>query len=241
MTPLSGNSNASSPPEPSPANERDDSLADEGKAARQESAPSRTRSVLNLTSSTLFGIYAPSEDATPEGSGARTPLWRSNTDDKRPPVIGAYTRPTLPRRRSQHHSTFRDTFPALAIRTLLLFALGVGYGAIIVHLHDDQQLAPVKVEGIERYSKGYLITWGMAGVLLGTLLPWVDTFWDETAEDQEFDMPAEPKRDRARSVSAGGNDEERPSSSSGKGSSTDWTPVIRSIGAFVGIAFAIVS
>ena len=236
LTPVSGNTSA--PPTPSPTNEGDDSMAGEAKAASGESIPSRTRSILNLTSSTLFGIYAPSEESF---TGAQTPLRGPSLDDKRPPVIGAYTRPVLQKPHLHQHSTFRDKFPSLVLRAILLFVLGVAYGVIVIHLHDDQGLAPVKIEGIERYSRWYLTTWGVAGVLLGTLLPWVDTFWEGTLGEHEFDLPAEGEKDRPRSVSMSTNEDERPSSRSGSDSDADWTPVIRSIGAFIGIAFAIVS
>jgi hypothetical protein len=239
MTPVSGNS--TNPPTPSP-NESDDPVAGESKTASKESLSSRTRSVLNLTSSTLFGIYAPSEEpSTPWGNGAQTPSWRPSVDDKVPPLLGAYTQSALSKPHPQHRFTIWGTFPSLARRTTLLFVLGVAYGVIIIHLHDNQQLAPVKIEGIERYSKWYLITWGIAGVLLGTLLPWVDTYWEEGMGDYEFDLPAEAEKDRPRSLSTSTIRDDTSSSPSWNDSRTDWTPVIRSIGAFIGIAFAIVS
>jgi len=238
MAPVSGNS--TNPPTPSP-NESDDPVAGESKTASKESLSSRTRSVLNLTSSTLFGIYAPSEESsTPWGNGAQTPSWRPSLDEK-VPVLGAYTQPALSKPQPQHHFAVWESFPSLARRTILLFVLGVAYGVIIIHLHDNRQLAPVKVEGIERYSKWYLITWGVAGVLLGTLLPWVDTLWEEGRGDYEFDLPAEADQDRPRSLSTSTNGDDPSSSPSWNDSRADWTPVIRSIGAFIGIAFAIVS
>lgn len=43
------------------------------------------------------------------------------------------------------------------------------------------------------------------------------------------------------SSGADGDDDDQPASRSGSGLAADWNPVVRSIGAFVGIAFAIVS
>lgn len=70
-------------------------------------------------------------------------------------------------------------------------------------------MSPVTIE-IDRYSLRYYVQWGLAGVALGSLLPWLD---GETEGD---------------------------GSGSGKGK-IEWDPAVRSIGAFVGIAYAIVS
>ena len=121
---------------------------------------------------------------------------------------------------------------------VLLFAFGVAYGIIISQLHDSQQLAPVQVQGIERWSWGYLLGWGGVSVVLGGLLPWVDVFWEEVLG---IDKDVFPTRDlEAEDANNGTEDEierQRPSSRSGLGA--DWNPVVRSIGAFIGIAFAI--
>ncbi|KAL9606718.1 MAG: hypothetical protein Q9179_000158 [Wetmoreana sp. 5 TL-2023] len=150
----------------------------------------RTRSILNLTSSTLFGIYAPSDSprdgsSTPWGTGIETPGLRPIGDDNKPPVIGAYDKPQLHRRPSQPHITVRNYYLPLTLRTILLFLFGVAYGSIVTHLHDNQQIAPVKVEAIDRNTWRYLAFWGVAGVLLGRLLPWIDIFWERTLGDEE--------------------------------------------------------
>lgn len=69
-------------------------------------------------------------------------------------------------------------------------------------------MSPVTIE-IDRYSMRYYVQWGLAGVALGSLLPWLD---GETLAVEE----------------------------KGNGK-IDWDPAVRSIGAFVGIAYAIVS
>lgn len=88
---------------------------------------------------------------------------------------------------------------------------GVAYGVIVTHLHNSKSftVSPVTIE-IDRYSLRYYVQWGLAGVALGSLLPWLD---GETEGD---------------------------GSGSGKGK-IEWDPAVRSIGAFVGIAYAIVS
>lgn len=99
----------------------------------------------------------------------------------------------------------------------------------------------MKVTGIKRDSWAYLIYWGIAGVGLGSLLPWVDVLWEETLGTAAGVGMTKPMN--GSPVSSGSNSEkdERLSSRTGSGMGADWNPVVRSIGAFVGIAFAIVS
>ncbi|KAL9129923.1 MAG: hypothetical protein Q9217_001771 [Psora testacea] len=224
---------------------------DTSDASTPDTFVNRTRSVLNLTSSTLFGIYAPSdydsnrvEPSTPLGNGSQTSLPRASVeDDKRPPVIGAYERPGLRRTLSMQHPHYkqRSYLSLLVSRIVLLFCFGVAYGVIISHLHDTQRVAPVQVQGIESWSWRYLMGWGGVGVILGGLLPWVDVFWEEVLE---IDKDVFPSHNLEAEDSKTNSDEEvvdRPgsSSSSEPGLGADWNPVVRSIGAFVGIAFAI--
>lgn len=132
---------------------------------------------------------------------------------------------------------------------MLLFIFGVAYGVIISHLHDSQQVAPVQVDlrGVEHNSWGYLIGWGGVGVLIGGLLPWVDILWEEVLGNNKdvFAVKTLPERPVSRGRAPGDGREcddgdERPLSRSGSGLGADWNPVVRGIGAFVGIAFAIV-
>ncbi|KAL9117516.1 MAG: hypothetical protein Q9187_005947 [Circinaria calcarea] len=215
--------------------------------------PNRTRSILNLTSSTLFGIYSPTENDgsredinTPWGTGTVTPqspptpsCLRASVDDQRPLVTGIQKQQWPQKTQSRGHIKITETIATAASRTALLFIFGVAYGVIVTHLHDDQRLAPVKVEGIDRFSWRYLIFWGIAGVGLGTLLPWVDVRWEKALGDDDFDGLEElPTEDLGPSESKD-EDEVTPSSRAESGLGADWNPVVRSVGAFVGIAFAI--
>lgn len=221
----------------------------------------KTRSIVNLTSSTLFGIYSPSgydtnrdEPSTPLSSGAQTPH-KNDTVDFRSGRIPAPE--TLERARQQrfnqqdqirkvrsisesHHvrpiSRARRT-SGLLWRAAVLFCMGLGYGEFVTQLHDTQEIAPVQIEGINRRTWSYLIGWGIAAVVIGGLLPWMDQYWgseglDESAvntivttDKKSFDME--------RSESEPGVDD--------SDLGADWNPIVRTIGAFVGIAFAIVS
>ncbi|KAG4435425.1 hypothetical protein IFR05_009099 [Cadophora sp. M221] len=188
--------------------------------------PSRTHSFLNLTSSTLLGIYSPTGyqaddvSSTPWGTGALTPRTPSISDPASP----------RPRTKSQAHlsppQSATSSIFALALRSILLFGMGMGYGVLVRHLHDDRQLAPFQVEGIikPRNDWRYLVFWGVAGVLLGSLMPWVDTLFLDSREE-------------ATPVSGEGEGREESGESGIFGA--DWTPVVRSVGAFVGISYAI--
>lgn len=213
----------------------------------ESKATNRTRSVLNLTASTLFGIYSPSgnesirEGASPPwGTGASTPSRPSTVDEGRPlglSVPPTFSCPHFSSLRPRARFDVRNDLLPLTLRTGLLFGFGIAYGLLIAHLHDHQRLAPVKVENIDRSSWGYLISWGFAGVFLGSLLPWVDILWEEalgTAETvpAKEDTPISPHTRSSRDAS--------PVDDAEIWVGADWNPVVRSIGAFIGIAFAIV-
>jgi hypothetical protein len=216
----------------------------------ESKAAHSTGSVLNLTASTLFGIYSPSgyesvrEGAsTPWGTGASTPSRQPTVDEGRP--LGPFVPPTFSRRplsslRPRTRFDVRNNLLPLTLRAGLLFGFGIAYGLIIAHLHDNQQLAPVKVENIDRSSWGYLISWGVAGVLLGGLLPWVDIFWEEALGTAEMVPASTPTEDTRISPHPGGSRDASPADDAETWLGADWNPVVRSIGAFIGIAFAIV-
>jgi hypothetical protein len=200
-----------------------------------DETPSRTHSILNLTSSTLGGIYSPAgfqaddQPSTPWGPGTQTPQTESFPPEQ-------YTRPPLRRQSSmppQSPRTAPATVFALALRSMLLFGMGMGYGLLVRHLHDDRQLAPFQVEGLIKPGNDwrYLLFWGISGVAIGSLMPWVDTLF----EAAESDVPV-GTRDEAKT---GAGETEAMQRSEGI-LGADWTPVVRSVGAFVGIAYAIV-
>ena len=245
LTPTSTNSTPSSPTTPSR-----DLPQQSGESSRMDGdfmSASTSRSILNLTSSTLFGIYTPSsssidtnrdQPSTPWGISSPTP--RHSIDELKPPVLGPFLHPRQQTPHShQPHQTFVEYILPLGFRTILLFSFGVAYGAIISHLHDHQQMAPVQLEGVEQSSWVYLMAWGCVGVLLGGLLPWIDVLWEEVSGRDKEVVASKSPDPRATDVSE--DHVPRSAMRSGSGLGTEWNPVVRSVGAFIGIAFAIVS
>lgn len=235
-------------------------------SANTKAEVSRTRSILNLTSSTLFGIYGPtagtssqmdaSQPPTPWGTGAETPSRdRNGSVDEyssgRPSLDLSRVRTnneaeierrlleqdqqrTRRKNRSPitpvtpHHAPqpLSHTLLQAIVRITVLFTFGVAYGALVAHLHDNRHIAPVEVQGINRAGWEYLIFWGVAGVGIGNLLPWVDSAWDglNNSPSEPFTETEDDRGPRKRGLAG-----------------VEWSDVVRGVGAFVGVAFAIVS
>ncbi|KAF1355483.1 insulin-induced protein-domain-containing protein [Delphinella strobiligena] len=242
--PLSSTTTSSQPsPEPLPTSPADETSA----------PPSRSRSILNLTSSTLAGVFGygnGDEAATPWGTGAETPidglrqelgslLDGKSVDDalmmrsreRRGSMLNQSTRRSRSVKKPTRRKGIKNYWLPVLAKTLALGVVGASYGAIISHLHNRQKLAPVAVDGIKHESPYYLAFWAVVGVTLGWMMPYVDGIWND--EDEEEDAVKAEYRTSQTVKSAQGGD-------SGRGG---WAPVwydlVRTIGAFCGIAFAI--
>ncbi|KAF4552390.1 Hypothetical protein D9617_10g073710 [Elsinoe fawcettii] len=219
------------------------------------SPPSRTRSILNLTSSTLFGIYShtgyPDKDDPLTPFGSQTPIegrsrapsqpdgaglgldaaaWDERNRRRRSSVLDTSARRTRQREQLRRQSSYAKKkggryWAGIAGRSAALAVMGVAYGVLIGHLHDRRGIAPVKVEGIRRHTWGYLVFWATVAVALGWLLPLLDGLWEGEGEESKEDE-VEGKVERKEKQRRGGW-------------APEWNDVVRSIGAFVGIAFAI--
>jgi len=191
-----------------------------------------------MTSSTLFGIY---DDAvgdrsaaeTPWGAGAETPPHLATGESGlRSPNAGLNTR-SRPSELAVRKSALRKSHPASHVRQgawkyavisgklTALYLFGAVYGLIVSQLHETRPLAAVHVQGVDRGSRFFLASWGLFGLVLGSLLPYVDLVWDAQTSHGTRHRGRAEKHDAPLSEQI--ND------------------VVRSVCAFVGIAFAIVS
>ncbi|KAF3912157.1 hypothetical protein ABW21_db0206319 [Orbilia brochopaga] len=221
----------------------------------------RSQSVKNLTASALFGIYGPSAyDSVPGTPGATRQgstvnLINGSPNGSIPSPISPISPlnndfsgsdgSSLPSRRSRPLSSVtkrrrRDgaLLPQIG-RGTLLFISGASYGLIIAHLHDRSRIAPVKVP-VERDTPGYLAFWGVAAVVLGSLLPWVDRMWEEYVWESGSDADGSAAvTDRHPSVVSVVEGVDAAVVVGERDITPVWNPAVRSIGAFVGIAYAI--
>ncbi|KAM5345357.1 hypothetical protein ACJ41O_011219 [Fusarium nematophilum] len=234
----------SSPPTPAPAPASDWNNPRFLQPTPEPVSLSRPQSFLNLTSSTLFGIYSPTasnardrifadrdELDTPWGTGAQTPIRRPSIDEATYELLR--DRSHTFRRRSSFRPveapapfTPGPSLFSLALRGLLLFSLGVGYGVLVTtRFHGGPDRLTSLTGNIIRpaYNWAHLAFWGFAGVALGALLPWFDRVWEESFGKGDDEVAVENDSAQAKD----------------DGPSTDWALVIRAIGAFVGIVFAI--
>ena len=209
---------------------------------------SRSASSANLTSSTLYGIYSPTtnrgvlgEPDTPWGTGAQTPIRRPSIDDATYQLMRE--RSHMHRRRSSHRiidTTIHHSNPsevaitamALVIRGGILFALGAGYGVLLGRFQGRSEWLSKSsfAEGVIELERDWmrLAFWGCAGLVWGGSMPWIDQLWEnDQDEEQEEEMAATVDVDL--------------SSQDGHSPTTDWALVMRGIGAFAGIVFAMVS
>lgn len=209
---------------------------------------SRAQSIMNLTSSTLSGIYENQEPETPWGTGAQTPLTRLNEERQyggeghRHLGLSPKEHSTILRRRMSTLTPPREIplstsakAMSLILRASLLFGLGMGYGILVTHIRDGHSTAPLpsyfKADDFTRpgYDWRYLVAWGAIGVVLGGLLPWLDGVWEDMFGTEEVMVVEKPKPGPGSVAQVGS--QENPG--------TDWALVVRGVGAFVGIAFAI--
>ncbi|KAF2863537.1 hypothetical protein K470DRAFT_226062 [Piedraia hortae CBS 480.64] len=112
--------------------------------------PYKTQSFLNLTGSTLSGIYQPTEDNTPFGTGAQTP-----------------TTVRKPDRRYTRKRTRGYLLLSLVARVAVLVAVGLLYGFLIGQLHPSGTGGPPTV------------LWAGCAVLMGLALPRLDAETEE--------------------------------------------------------------
>lgn len=210
--------------------------------------PSRTRSILNLTSSTLLGIYSGATDGaqqelhTPWGTGAQTPALHSQRASL---DIGKLQLPSFPFPQDSlkrpivqraPKKTIKNYYLPLFFQTVMLFGFGMGFGSLVTHLHVTQQITPMPIP-TNTNSKYYQIAWGLMGVIIGNALPQLDVFFEDDEAIAEG-YEAKPKQQQHIRTGSSSSRGEKELVDSGLG--PIWHSAVRSIGAFVGIAFALV-
>lgn len=236
---------------------------DPDRASEGRQTPHTSRSFVNLTGSTLFGIYSPTgyepnrdEPSTPFGTGALTPARNLGAESRRgAPVFTAEAfkeRAAIgkerqkERKKSMHQqrqywrrASTASHVAAAVLRAVLLFAFGIAYGEIITQLHNSGRVAPVQVNQLDQSSWSYLAFWGLTGILLGATMPYLDRAWEKSVNSvsEEEDDSFGNKRESTTAVE---EEEDEGYDDRQNSLGTDWGDVVRSVGAFVGIAFAIV-
>ena len=232
------------PPSPSTPSEES---AEQDKLSAPLSA-ANSRSILNLTSSTLFGIYSPqdadgvreaySQGHTPWGTGTMTPsspFSPTFIDDRKPPVIEAFEQPETRQRPSHRRPLVSGFLLPLTIRTIVLFISGLAYAVVITHLHDNRHLTPVKMEGLDGHSWKYFVSWGALSAVVGNIFPWLDFMFEGNEHLEAINQ------EKANGITSGAGKSGDVSDDSNDGVlRADWNPAVRGIGMFIGIAFAIV-
>lgn len=192
---------------------------------------------MNLTSSTLMGIYEPSnydndkytpgtELNSPWETGAQTPGRVLGMDESVYSTQRDHTYPA--RRRSSVHIAPLSTTASLfysSLRALLLLGLGVLYGIGVATVRGSRSPAAFGMEHTSgsNYGWGYMAFWGASGLVLGCLLPYVDGIWEDY-----FGIGSSG---HAMGTEGGVIKNVRPK--------TDWALAVRGIGIFIGIAYAI--
>ncbi|KAF2749367.1 hypothetical protein M011DRAFT_456850 [Sporormia fimetaria CBS 119925] len=153
------------------------------------------------------------------GGGGRT---TSQHDIRRPLLQTRGSSQIWPRRRQKKYGV--RSYALVVLKATALFAFGTVYGVIVSHLHDgSKQLSAVHVGGVDRKSWGYQAGWGLAGLCLGVLLPYVDLATDTAARSGGVEKIRGGDKKEEAEVSVGERLNE----------------MLRSVVAFLGIAFAI--
>ncbi|KAJ5232361.1 hypothetical protein N7468_005317 [Penicillium chermesinum] len=229
---LAASTESSGPNTPTESAQADLLSAQDAGSTTTSANVSRTGSILNLTSSTLYGIYQPTafdgsrDESSPWGTEVNTPAAEFPPEFSQAAALNSAIHPrplAVQRTRSRlSHGLVRGVILPQLLSSALLFGFGIVYGVITVHLHDNHWITPVKLENVHYYdSWQYLGFWGISGITLGHILPWLDS-WRERESVREEQVK------HARSEDEHENEDRTPA----------WVAVARSVGAFVGIAFA---
>ncbi|KAI1085846.1 insulin-induced protein [Whalleya microplaca] len=205
-------------------------------APSESAAISRADSEMNLTGSTLMGIYKPvygkdrmflndDKSNTPLSAGLETPIKTPDVDDPFYKIQKERAHQT--RRRSSLHPAPRPQPLSktafafyLSVRVLLLSGLGILYGILVAQFQNGHK----DIFTTTGYDAWYMTFWALAGNMLGSLLPSFDGIWERVFGQDDVAVESAAELTTGESTIS-----KRPA----------LAPAIRIIGCFVGIAFAI--
>ncbi|KAK4167681.1 insulin-induced protein-domain-containing protein, partial [Cladorrhinum sp. PSN259] len=212
--------------------------------SQASSSITRAASLLNLTGSTLLGIYSPTLTPGLKGDFPHTPAavpeeedpFDSNqevrdvgVDNRTYQILKArresFSHQQPPPSSSSRHRAYaskqsHDTTQSLILRSSLLFLLGIGYGVLVTHLPSKSSTTDTTTTSIPS-----LLFWGLSALSLGLLLPRFDRYFSTS---HSISQPTSSSQGQSSTAQQDGASEK-----------TDWPLLIRSIGAFIGIIFAI--
>ncbi|KAK9475237.1 insulin-induced protein-domain-containing protein [Dipodascopsis tothii] len=169
-----------------------------GSASSLLSGQGNSRSMASLAQSALQGIFGANMDES-----------RMGTPD---PTVGAATAAAGRARAATAARAAQLPAPRSRVGVVAavgaLFALGVAYGHLVTHLRDQHYVTPATLD-IDLVGS-FTLTWGVLGVALGALLPFVDATAPAVLRPREqWTGPA------------------------------DWTSAVRAIGIFIGVSYGI--
>ncbi|KAJ6172020.1 Insulin-induced protein family [Penicillium chermesinum] len=209
---LAASTESSGPNTPTESAQADLLSAQDAGSTTTSANVSRTGSILNLTSSTLYGIYQPTafdgsrDESSPWGTEVNTPAAEFPPEFSQAAALNSAIHPrplAVQRTRSRlSHGLVRGVILPQLLSSALLFGFGIVYGVITVHLHDNHWITPVKLENVHYYdSWQYLGFWGISGITLGHILPWLDS-WRERESVREEQVKHARSETRMRTRTA---------------------------------------
>ncbi|KAK4461910.1 insulin-induced protein-domain-containing protein [Cladorrhinum samala] len=252
----------------------------------QSSSITRAASLLNLTGSTLLGIYSPTltpgikgDEGTRSSWLSQTPLIPEDEEDEdeddeddddeeyddhdyhdgrhlsarekreKDPTYQiikarresfARPRPSFSGSSSSLHAQqgismtqHHDSTSSVILRSAVLFTLGVGFGVLVTHLPSQQSAGPASASA----SALSLPFWGTSALVLGLLLPKFDTYFSSAGGSSprkagDAERPTTTTTTTTTTMST-------TTAATATTTTTDWPLLVRSVGAFIGIMFAI--
>ncbi|KAK9240411.1 insulin-induced protein-domain-containing protein [Lipomyces kononenkoae] len=204
-----------------------------------EGAPHKSQSIVSLTSSALAGIFGstlidPSRAPTPDLLNVSTAPSSANlygdglarlrrNEAVGPSHVSSRSKASNLKQSARWQSATSESMSdrpltssasgrlSMLVKISLLFSFGVAYGHLVTQLQDNHYVTQTTLN-IDP-TGNFALTWGVLGVFLGALLPFVDSI-----------SPAilGPKK----------------SSSTGS-SMFAWNPIVRAVGIFIGVSYGI--